>query len=132
MAAAPGKPGKHTVVISDAGFTPAALDARAGDTITWAYNGAMPHTATAAGGAFDLAIEPGASAATVLQAPGTIHYVCSYHPNMVGTITVAAALPGVVIAPPPQAAQDRIGTNGCRRVPRGRPGPPAAPRRATR
>ncbi len=119
VAAAPGKPGKHTVVISDAGFTPAALDARAGDTVTWVNNGAMPHTATAAGGAFDLAIEPGASAATVLQAPGTIHYVCSYHPNMVGTITVAAALPGVVIAPPPKqpkTASARTAAGGSRAV----------------
>lgn len=98
----PGKAGKHTVTVTDAGFTPAALDARAGDTVTWVNTGAMPHTATAAG-IFDLPLEPGASASTVLQKPGTINYVCSYHDYMKATITVGAALAGVVIAPPPKA-----------------------------
>jgi plastocyanin len=112
VAAAPGKPGKHTVTISDAGFTPANLSARAGDTVTWVNRGAMPHTATAAGGAFDLPISPGASASTVLQAPGTIHYVCTYHAFMTATIVVAKALAGVVVAPPPAQPAVAAGSAG--------------------
>jgi plastocyanin len=96
VAAAPGKPGKHTVMVSDTGFTPAVLNARAGDTVTWVNKGKAPHTATTPGG-FDLALAPGASASTVLQKPGTINYVCTYHPYMVASIIVAAALPGTVI-----------------------------------
>jgi plastocyanin len=97
VAAAPGKPGKHTVIVTDAGFTPATFTARAGDTVTWVNKGQAPHTATAAGGAFDLPLAPGASASTVLQKPGTINYVCTYHSFMTASIIVAAALPGTVI-----------------------------------
>jgi plastocyanin len=97
VAAAPGKPGKHIVLVSDTGFSPAVLNARAGDTVTWVNKGQAPHTATAAGGAFDLPLAPGASASTVLQKPGTISYVCTYHVYMKASIIVAAALPGTVI-----------------------------------
>ena len=96
--AKPGQPGKHTVTVSDAGYTPATLQARAGDTVTWVNNGALPHTATVAGG-FDLIMAPGASASTVLQKPGTLNYVCTYHSYMKGSIVVSAALPGVKVAP---------------------------------
>jgi len=82
VAAAPGKPGKHPVIVTDTGFTPATFSARAGDTVTWVNKGQVPHTATAAGGAFDLPLAPGASASTVLQKPGTIKYVCTYHSYM--------------------------------------------------
>lgn len=95
VAAAPGKPGKHTVMVSDTGYTPAVLNARAGDTVTWVNHGKAPHTAT--GGGFDVILDPGASASTVLQKPGTIQYVCTYHPYMRASIVVAAALPGVVV-----------------------------------
>jgi plastocyanin len=97
--AAPGKPGKHTVLVSDTGFSPANLNARAGDTVTWVNKGQAPHTAT--GGGFDLAMDPGASVSTVLQKPGTIKYDCTYHPYMTGSIVVGAALAGVVVAPAP-------------------------------
>jgi plastocyanin len=97
VAAAPGKPGKHTVIVTDAGFSPATLNALAGDTVTWVNKGQAPHTATAAGGAFDLPLAPGASASTVLQKPGTIKYVCTYHSYMTASIIVGAALPGTVI-----------------------------------
>jgi len=97
--AAPGKPGKHTVLVSDTGFSPANLIARAGATVTWVNKGRAPHTAT--GGGFDLAMEPGASVSTVLQKPGTIKYDCTYHPYMTGSIVVGAALAGVVVAPAP-------------------------------
>ena len=95
VAAAPGKPGKHTVMVSDTGYTPSVLNARAGDTVTWVNRGQAPHTAT--GGGFNLTFAPGACASTVLQKPGTIQYVCTYHPYMKASIVVAAALPGVVV-----------------------------------
>jgi plastocyanin len=97
VAAAPGKPGKHIVIVTDTGFSPATLSARAGDTVTWVNKGQAPHTATAAGGAFDLPLPPGGSASTVLQKPGTIPYVCTYHVYMKASIIVGAALPGVVV-----------------------------------
>jgi plastocyanin len=98
--AAPGKPGAHTVTVTDAGFTPATLNARAGDTVTWVNTGQMPHTATAATGEFNLEMmDPGSQVSTVLQKAGTISYVCSFHDFMTASIVVADALPGTVIAP---------------------------------
>ena len=109
VAAAPGKPGKHIVIVSDAGFSPAVLNARAGDTVTWVNKGQAPHTATAGSGAFDLALAPGASASTVLQKPGTIPYVCTYHPYMTGSIVVGAAMPGVVVGAPNNTSSGSAG-----------------------
>jgi plastocyanin len=95
VAAAPGRAGKHIVLVSDTGYSPATLNARAGDTVTWVNKGQAPHTVT--GGGIDLAMDPGASVSTVLQKPGTIAYICTYHPYMKGSIVVGAAMPGVVI-----------------------------------
>jgi len=95
VAAAPGRAGKHIVLVSDTGYSPATLQARAGDTVTWVNKGQAPHTVT--GGGIDLAMDPGASVSTVLQKPGTIAYICTYHPYMKGSIVVGEAMPGVVI-----------------------------------
>ena len=95
VAAAPGRAGKHIVLVSDTGYSPATLQARAGDTVTWVNKGKAPHTVT--GGGIDLAMDPGASVSTVLQKPGTIAYICTYHPYMKGSIVVGAPMPGVVI-----------------------------------
>ena len=129
--ATPGQPGKHTVTVSDAGFTPATLQARAGDTVTWVNTGAMPHTATVAGG-FDLILAVGASASTVLQAPGTLNYVCTYHSYMTGTIVVSAALPGVTIAPAaPTAAAPKTPVVGAGKAAPAIPAKPGQPGKHT-
>ena len=119
----PGKAGKHGVTVTDAGFSPANLYARAGDTVTWVNTGRDAAHRDLLRRRVRPALEPGASASTVLQEPGTIHYVCSYHSYMTASIVVGAALPGVVIAPAPGEAPGTAA--GSAAVSRDR-GPPAA------
>lgn len=92
----------HRVAISDSAFSPAVLNARVGDKVTWVNGGRMPHTVT--GGPWDAQLMPGQSFTTVLRAAGTIDYVCSYHPSMRGTVKITPAPPGTKL-PPPSAAQ---------------------------
>jgi hypothetical protein len=71
-------------------FSPNPASARVGQKVIWRNADALPHTATANGGAFDTGIvTAGASSAPVaMGAAGTFPYHCSVHPSMVGTLTV--------------------------------------------
>lgn len=70
-------------------FQPARVTVSVGDTIEFVNRDALPHTATATGGAWDSG-EMGASArwTRVVTEPGEIAYFCAYHPTMRGTIEV--------------------------------------------
>jgi plastocyanin len=62
-----------------------------GSTIIFKNISQIPHTATETSGpaTFDTGnINPGQSKSIKLTKPGTYHYDCTYHPNMVGTIIV--------------------------------------------
>lgn len=77
----------HIVEINGMAFTPAALDVAVGDTVTWINNDVVPHTATAADGAFDSgAIDQGAEWSLVIESAGSVDYVCTFHPQMSGVI----------------------------------------------
>jgi hypothetical protein len=66
-----------------------------GDTITWSNQDIAPHTATASDGSFDTGtINPGKSGSHTFTKAGTFAYICSIHPSMKGTVTVAAASGG--------------------------------------
>jgi hypothetical protein len=63
-----------------------------GDTITWTNQDVAPHTATASDGSFDTGnISQGKSGSHTFDTAGTFAYICSIHPSMKGTVTVAAA-----------------------------------------
>ena len=47
------------------------------------------HTATVKG-AWDVMLAPGKSASRVFDTPGVIAYICRFHPNMTGHISVVA------------------------------------------
>lgn len=77
------------VTIQDFAFDAPTLEIAAGTTVTWTNNDSAPHTATADDGSFDTgSIESGASASVTFDTPGTYTYICSFHPNMTGTIVV--------------------------------------------
>jgi plastocyanin len=79
----------ETVSIVNFAFDPAELTVPAGTTVTWENTDTAPHTATAEDGSFDTGrIDQNASASVTFDEPGTFAYVCSFHPNMMGTITV--------------------------------------------
>lgn len=95
-----GQTKTYNVQVKDGSFSPSVVHARVGDTIHWTNVGAMPHTVTAGDGAFDHMLSPGQSYSYALRAPGSVSYVCTFHPGMNGSLVVGAALPGVAVPPP--------------------------------
>lgn len=77
------------VRIVDMAFVPAQVNAKVGDTVEWRNDDPYAHTATAKG-QWDVAVAPKKTGETVLQQAGTFDYLCRYHPNMKGRITVTA------------------------------------------
>ena len=75
-------------------FTPAALTAAVGDTVTFTNAGKAPHNVQfkdASQKGLDI-LNPGDSRSITLSKAGTFDYICSFHPpGMKGTITVAGA-----------------------------------------
>jgi len=71
-------------------FAPADVTAEIGDTIEWANNDFVDHTATARSGDWDLEIPAGATAQVEADRAGSLEYFCRFHPNMQGKITVEA------------------------------------------
>jgi len=77
-----------TIVIENMRFTPAVLQARSGDRITWQNRDLVPHTATAAGTFDSKVIEPGKSWSYVIGQAGRVEYLCKLHPSMTGTLVI--------------------------------------------
>ena len=121
-AAPPARAATHAVGVGDGFFSPASLTIAVGDTVAWTNGDDSPHTVTADGGVFDSGnLDGGATFTFTFTEPGPYRYVCLYHEEMVGTITVvagdgdastavtttagAAAPPAAATtAPPPSAA----------------------------
>jgi plastocyanin len=75
------------VTIEGLDYTPAQVDARAGDTIEWVNKDVLVHTVTVRGG-WEVLTPPRKSASRVVREAGTIDYYCRFHPNMKGRINV--------------------------------------------
>jgi plastocyanin len=59
-----------------------------GDAVRWLHEGRIAHTVTSEG-AFDSGtLQAGDTFETVFDAPGTFTYVCLFHSNMRGAVTV--------------------------------------------
>lgn len=71
-------------------FQPDSLEVLPGATVTWVNNSDMAHTVTGEDLAFDDSglIEPGDSFSQTFDKPGTYHYKCGPHPEMMGVIVV--------------------------------------------
>jgi plastocyanin len=78
-----------TVKIKSFMFMPMAMTIHAGDTVTWKNLDEEPHTVTSDTGLFRSGgIDGGGSYSFKFATPGVYKYVCSIHPQMIGTITV--------------------------------------------
>lgn len=85
--AGPGK--THTVTIENMQFNPQQLTVHRGDRIVWVNKDLFPHTATAAGKAFDSgSIAVNATWSYVAARKGDYAYGCTFHPTMKGKLTV--------------------------------------------
>jgi plastocyanin len=80
-----------SVDIANFAFAPKTIEAKVGQTITFTNKDSAPHTATATAGAkFDSGqLDQGKSFSYTAKKAGTIQFVCSFHPNMTGTIKVS-------------------------------------------
>ena len=85
----PGKlvPGKLWVVeMNNLAFAPPTITAHVGDRVAWVNKDMFLHSATTPD--FDVVLKPGASGGVRLNKPGTINYICRFHPGMKGQIVV--------------------------------------------
>jgi plastocyanin len=86
------KAASQTVSMRDFSFAPATVSVSVGDTVTWRNDGKIDHTATANDGSFDTGnVASGQSGSVTFEKAGSFAYICTIHPNMKGTVQVAAA-----------------------------------------
>ncbi len=81
----------RTVELAHFLFTPASLTVPAGARVRWLNRDGEPHTIVSGEGLFRSgALDEGDSFEYTFSKPGSYRYVCSIHPQMVGTIVVTA------------------------------------------
>jgi plastocyanin len=79
----------NKVTIQNFMFAPASLTVKAGSKVTWANLDQEPHTVVSDTGLFRSgALDTNESFAFKFDKPGTYHFLCTIHPQMVGTILV--------------------------------------------
>ncbi|HYH81159.1 MAG TPA: hypothetical protein VEX86_15255 [Longimicrobium sp.] len=84
------RPARHEIAIQAFVYQPASAPVRPGDTLVFVNRDAVPHTATAADGAWDTGdIPANASRTVVVGENGVGGYKCAYHPTMTATLTQA-------------------------------------------
>ena len=93
-AAAPAVAEDTTISIREFMFSPMLLTVTAGTTVHWKNLDAEPHTVHGVDTNFrSNAMDQNESFAYKFDQPGTYRYVCSIHPQMLGTIVVKGATP---------------------------------------
>jgi plastocyanin len=83
------KAAAKVVELRDSTFAPAAVDVKVGDTVRFVNQDEIAHTATADGTFDSGTLDAGATFDFKAEKPGTISYVCTFHPGMTGTLTVS-------------------------------------------
>jgi plastocyanin len=105
------------VSMGDDFFSPRSLSIATGDTVVWTNNGDDDHTATATNNAFHSGtMAPGDTFQRTFSTAGTYDYVCAFHDDMTGTVTVT----GSTTPPPPVVRVTSFGPNPFRLAGTGR------------
>lgn len=87
-------PSPYAVTIKNFAFSPSSLTIPVGATVVWRNDDGVAHTATSTSPGFDSGnLDNGAHFSFTFLKAGTYAYVCQYHPNMTGQITVVAPSP---------------------------------------
>jgi len=87
--------GTVAVVMRNIAFNPGTVHARVGETVTWTNRDDAPHNVTYNSGpkfTSSPTFTNGKSWSLKLTKPGIIHYMCTIHPGMDGTIIVSASV----------------------------------------
>jgi plastocyanin len=77
------------VAIDNFAFSPATLNVKMGQQVTWTNKQDVAHTVTADGGTFDHSMPSDATFSFTFPKAGTFAYHCTIHPFMKGTIVVS-------------------------------------------
>jgi plastocyanin len=77
------------VTVDRLAYSTIEIKAKVGDTIQWINKDILAHTATAKG-EFDVMLMPGKTGTLVLKKAGEFDFICRFHPNMKGHLSVAA------------------------------------------
>lgn len=78
----------HSIVIRNFQYLPGTATVAVGDTVVWTNEDVVPHTATAADGAWDTgSIASKDAGRVVVERKGRHEYVCALHPNMKAELT---------------------------------------------
>jgi plastocyanin len=81
--------GPTSVTIAEFTFRPNALTVPRGTTVTWLNSDSLDHSILASDQSFSSeALGRGATFRFTFEAPGELSYVCGFHPEMTGTVTV--------------------------------------------
>jgi plastocyanin len=81
--------GGTKVTMKDIAFSPATLEVSVGDTVEWVNEDDVQHDAKADDGQFaSELLDNGKTFEFTTKKAGSIHYVCTIHPGMEGTIEV--------------------------------------------
>ena len=79
----------NTIVLKDFHFSPMSLTVKAGTTVIWKNLDGEPHTVVSDSGLFRSGgLDQNDSFTFKFDKPGTYKFLCSIHPNMMGTIIV--------------------------------------------
>ena len=82
----------HIVEIAEFSFSPATVNVRPGDTITWINRDIAPHTATAKDRSWDTGgLKRGEEASITVSDDMVEDYFCRFHPAMKATLKITAA-----------------------------------------
>ncbi|HJQ07003.1 MAG TPA: cupredoxin family copper-binding protein [Nocardioides sp.] len=94
LAAGPASAAQHAITIKQYMFMPGSMSIRQGDTITWTNQDTVGHDVEVTSGPASFhspMLAKGQSWSFTFSAAGTYSYICSVHPDMKATVTVAAA-----------------------------------------
>ena len=93
-ASAPDASSQATISIHEFMFAPMSLTVTAGTTVHWKNLDGEPHTVRGVDANFRSdPLDQNDSFAFKFDKPGTYRYVCSIHPQMLGTIVVTSTAP---------------------------------------
>ena len=89
-AAASAAGSDQQITMKDFMFQPTSLKVKANSTVTWVNKDGEPHTVVSVDGLFRSgALDTDDHFSFKFDKPGSYRFVCSIHPQMVGTIEVA-------------------------------------------
>jgi plastocyanin len=84
-----------SVTVADMAFSPGTVTVAVGETVTWTFADAVPHTSTSDDGFWDSGIRSGgATYARKFKSAGTFAYHCTIHPMMRGRVRVPVTATG--------------------------------------